>query len=293
MPAMKKLILPIALSLVVAAGLWACKKKGPSSPSNETPNTGGFSSTPAVAGQPSNMDLARLAGRFGTIGAAVLQQTLSGSSGTSSVLANTPQTQVAAPSALAVPAAPSTVGAFFLCCADTASTSLQVTGSVGAGTSGTIPVSLSYSSSGPLQWTGVNAGAAWELTFQSATLTMTGTLTTAGGAVGSNQQITLVGGLQYKVPGTANTFVLPVSLTFAYPDLGASATNDAGASLPVTTSGSIGSLQLSASQVPSVTMTGRCSAPQEACGALVSGQCPCTKWPPCPSYGLSCPGTFK
>jgi hypothetical protein len=287
---MKKLLFPIALSLVVAAGIWACKgKKGPSDPSNNTPNTGGFSSTPAVAGQPSDMDLARLAARLGTIGASVIQQTLGGSSSPTSL--RTPA--VITPQALTAPSAPSTIGAFFLCCTDTASTTLVVAGSVGAAAGGTVPVNLTYSSTTPLQWTGVNAGAAWTLTFQSGAITLSGALTTAGGAIGSNQQLTLTGGLQYAVPGAPNPFVLPVSLTFTYPDLGASATNDAGASLPLTTSGTIGSLVLASSQVPSVSMTARCSAPQEGCGPLVSGQCPCTKWPPCPSYGLSCPGTFR
>jgi hypothetical protein len=235
------------------------------------------------------MDLARLAGRLGTIGAAVVQQTLSGSTGATSL-----QTlEAIGPRALTAPTTPSTVGAFFLCCADTASTALQVSGSIAASTSGAIPVSLNYSSSAPLQWTGVNAGTAWSLTFQTGAITLSGTLTTASGAVGPNQQLTLAGNLQYSLLGSSNTLVLPVTLTFTYPDLGTSATNDSGASLPVTTSGTIGSLQLAGSQVPSVTMTGRCSAPQEGCGPLVNGQCPCTKWPPCPSYGLSCPGTFR
>ena len=139
---MKRFLFPILLSAVVVAGVWACKgNKGPAGPSNDTPNTGGFSSTPATAGQPSDLDLARLAGRLGTIGAAVVQQTLSGSSGTSSLRA--PETS--GPRALTAPTTPSTVGAFFLCCVDTASTALQVTGSVGAAASGTVPVSLSYS----------------------------------------------------------------------------------------------------------------------------------------------------
>jgi hypothetical protein len=290
--AVKKGFLAFALSAAIAAGIVSCKKgSSPSGPSNPG-NTGGFSSTPAVAGQPAELDLAKLAARFGTIGAEVLQQTLSGSTGTASVAGTTAQS-VRGGLALTAPTSPSTVGAFFLCCTDTASTSLQVSGSVGAATTGSVPVSLTYSTTAPLQWTGVNSGASWNLTFQSGTITLSGTLTTVSGAIGPNQQLTLAGALLYSLPGSSTNLSLPVSLTFTYPDLSAAITNDAGASLPVTTSGTVGSLQLASSAVPSVSMTGRCSAPKEGCGAGASGSCPCTKWPPCPSYGLSCSGSFK
>lgn len=293
---MKKVLVALGVSAALGAGITACRGGG-DSPSEPSPVTGAaFSPTPAVAGQPSELDLARLASRFGAIGGQVLQQTLPASGSSASFSLD--QVGVEAPLAaglrtFGVQSNSSTVGAFFLCCSDTASTNLLVTGSVGGGTPGAVPVSLSYSTGAPLQWTGVSGGATWDLTFQTGTLTLTGTVTATNGSIGPNQRLTLSGSLQYTVPGASNNFFLPVSLTFTYADLNVPVVTDAGNSVPPTASGNVGSLQIQSTALPSVTMTGRCSAPQEGCGPLVSGPCPCTKWPPCPSYGLSCPGTFK
>ena len=282
---MRKLIVPLMVSVAVFGGVLSCKGgNSPSEPSNDT--GGSYSATPSAAGQPSDLDLARLTTRFGTIGAGVLQQTLSASANSASL---------SGIRAVRAPTGVTTVSAAFLCCSTTAGTNVQVTGSVGSGAAGSVPVDLEYSTNGPLQWTGNSAGTAWDLSFEASKLKLTGTLSVTSGTIGPNQQLALSGTLQYISQGNsiAGSVSLPIAVTYTVPDVGALATNASGDSIPLTAAGHIGSLEISSGPLPTVNMTGRCSRPQEGCGPGVMGQCPCTQWPPCPIYGITCSGSFR
>lgn len=260
----RKISTRIATLLVVFAAVSAlafgCKK-------SSTDPDDAFSSS-GTPGEPTDLDWASLGSQLAAIGTEALKASLpGGATGFTALAGSTPP---GAP-ALGIPPGDVVVGLGFICCGSSGASNLTVSGTLHPGA--TVNAALTYSSEGPLQWT--SGGTTWPLTLTS--LSFTSNLTVQGSAVALAQDFRLSGQVGYIVSGQTRN--APISLDLAYQNF------ESGTP---TGSGNVGPVQVSSRALPAIPPPSRCSRPQEGCGPGVSGQCPCTKWPICPVYGIRC-----
>lgn len=268
---MRRILGLCATALTLASVMLACQgsESNPIVP-DPIDETGPFNPM-GPAGEPSELDWATLGGQFGAIGVATIQQSLASSNGTFAG-----QRRVLGTVAVDAPVSDVAVSAAFLCCGSSASSHLAVSGDLRPG-AGTVGVALDYSSDGPLRWTSAS-GTTWLLEIESNGLAVTATLSAQGGRIAPTQEFRLIGSVTY-VLATGEMKTAMINLSLLYPNL------DDGA--PPNGMGRIGPLEFPFTPLPPASPPERCSRPQEGCGPLVSGPCPCTSWPPCPVYGLS------
>jgi hypothetical protein len=261
------------VSVLLAAVMIACGGGGNDSPIDPSDPGGGdpgssFSSSPPAPGEPADLDWARLAGELGKIASESLRQSLPVTSSSASVGAFD----------LAAPSSAVNVSAGFFCCGGSNASFLNVVGTVQPAGNG-LTVALNLSSSEPLQWASSSGSGSWTINTQGSPLQVAGTLTASGGRIAQVQELRLAGSLRYTLAsGEARTGTVDLALGYQNFEQG-----------QPSASGTIGNLTgLQGRPLPSTPDASRCSRPQEGCGSGVSGPCPCTKWPICPGYGISC-----
>jgi hypothetical protein len=268
-----RLISMFGVAAAMAALMLACGGGGtggddsPTEPSEPAP---AFSTTPPAPGEPADLDWANLASQFGAITAEALRQSVSAASAASVGALD-----------LAAPTAERAITAGFYCCGTSTATFLTVTGTVQPAASG-VTVSLALTNTTPLQWTSGSSNVTWGINAQGSPLQVSGTLATAGGRIVQTQKLNLAGSLGYTL-ASGQMKSAPVDLAFDFQDF------ERG---QPTATGQIGALTgLQSKPLPPTPEASRCSQPREGCGSLVSGNCPCTKWPICPGLGITCGGS--
>jgi hypothetical protein len=241
---------------------------GSSNPAAPSSPTAPSVSTPA--GEPTSEDWWNLSSQLPSIAIEALRQAIA-----NNVAAGSATTQFGFKPFLDAPSRNVAAGGAYFCCGKSNTQSyLAATGTVQPASGGTSSYVLDFASNSSTLWSSSSLGTTWNVSIPIGGLKITSNLTVSGGTYQAPQTFRVHGSISYVANGVTKT--QPIDLTVTYTDFQTSAPTATGQIGPVPMDGT------TLPAPPSPETEQRCSMPREGCGSLVSGNYPCTKWPPCP-----------